>query len=243
MNHTPNWDLVEDTLEHLMRSDGSFDRRVESGSHPSPGIKSVYGPVFLRDESSFATAAGGSEGVLAMKILAFANHREYGTVVVPIVATAFGRFEDCVAEIVTEQFHLHYLAIAGCLTASPHTTLFQFSLEGADGLQPWMAHSGRLIVNQEGGENLYHRVSSAGIEAQLLNSIASEMSTAAYHRVYISGEMSRDGVICASVLLDDQKIPEAALQAEAMIRPIFEDLGEPGHFRRFLILATGTPIE
>jgi hypothetical protein len=45
------------------------------------------------------------------------------------------------------------------------------------------------------------------------------------------------------VLLDDQKIPEAALLAEAIIRPIFDDLGEPGHFRRFLLLATGTPIE
>jgi|GEM_PF-5245708 len=243
MNHTPNWGLVEDALEHLMRSDGSFDRRVESDAHPSPGIKSAYGPVFLRKESSFVTASGGSEGVLAMKILAFANHREYGTVVIPIVATAFGRFEDCVAEIVTEQFHLHYLAIAGCLTASPHTILFRFSLEGADGAQPWMAHSGRLIVSQDGAERLYNRVSTTGIETQLISSIALEMSPASYHRCYISAAMSPDGALSASVMLDDQKLPKATSQFEAMARAIFDDTAESGHFRRFLLLAPGTPIE
>lgn len=243
MNETPNWDLVEDTLEQLMQADGTFDRRIESGSHPSPGIKSSYGPVFLRTESSFASVDGENEGALAIKILTFADHAEYGTVMVPILATAFGSFEDCVAQIVPEQFHLHYLAIAGCLTSSPHTTLLRFSLEGAGGAEPWMAHSGLLIVSQENQEKLYELVSTAGIENQLLGSIASEMAPAPYHRCYISGGMDPDGTLNASVLLDDQELPDSTAQLEAIIHPIFSELAQPGHFHRFLLFAPGTPTE
>ena len=243
MSQTPNWNLVEDTLEQLMRADGTFDRRIESGSHPSPGMKSAYGPVFLRTESSFATVDGGNEGALAIKILAFADHATYGTVAVPIMATAFGSFEDCVAQMLPEQFHLHYLAIAGCLTASPHTTLLKFAIDGSQGPQPWMAHTGLLIVSQENQEQLSGLVSSSGIEQSLLGSIVSEMPLAPYHRCYIGGAMDTDGTLSTNVTLDDQPLPNASQQLEALIHPIFTELGQPGHFQRFLLFAPGTPAE
>lgn len=236
-----NWDLVEDTIEKLMTEDGTFAERSYASSHPTAAIKSKYGFVIIRKEASFAAPTGEREGALAIKLLAIGHHPEIGVAYVPLWVNDYGEFAECVYYGILSQFHLYYLAFAGCLTSSPGTLAASFSLDNQGVEEPWMAHTGRLIASEEGREVVHDRIYEERPEFEVVKGLKPFLTRDPFQKCYVWSGKDEDGKVGAKVLLNDKAVPELEEQLARRTAEIFRDVDYPMSFQRAFLFVPGVP--